>query len=168
MIAPGRERKPARWLVVIAVGIILCVIVLGHHGDSLVQRKVELIPFVSLARNVACLTYGACRWRLGALVDLAVDFVGNVLVFMPFGALLASALDERSHPALTSMMVGAVLSIAFEIAQLWIPGRVVSTTDVILNTLGALLGAEMVVLANRHHRQCSDASATAHGTHGVR
>jgi glycopeptide antibiotics resistance protein len=168
MIAPERGRHAARWLGVAAVGVILSMIALGHNGPSAAAHKVDLIPLAAHIRNLACLASPVCRFHRAALLDLTVDFAGNVIVFVPFGASLAFALDGRPHAVLTSTMAGVVLSVAFEIAQWWIPGRVVATSDVILNMLGALLGAQVVTLAIRWHRQRSDAFAAAHGTHGVR
>ncbi len=152
MIAPEKRRQAARWLGVVGVGVILSIIALGHNGSAAAAHRVDWVPLASHIRNLACLASPICRFHRAALLDLTVDFAGNIVVFMPFGASLAFALDERPHPVLISTMAGAALSVTFEIAQWWIPGRVVATSDVILNTLGALLGAQIVALAIRWHR----------------
>lgn len=64
------------------------------------------------------------------------DFALNVLLFMPLGAALAWA-GERRRTALTA---GALLSLGIEIAQLAIPGRDSSLSDVISNASGSVLG----------------------------
>lgn len=64
------------------------------------------------------------------------DFALNLLLFVPLGAALAWA-GERWRAALGA---GALLSLGIEIAQLAIPGRDSSLSDVISNTSGSLLG----------------------------
>jgi glycopeptide antibiotics resistance protein len=39
------------------------------------------------------------------------------------------------------ILFGALVSLIFEIIQLWIPGRVTEPDDVVLNAAGALLGS---------------------------
>ncbi len=64
------------------------------------------------------------------------DFALNVLLFVPLGAALAWA-GERGRTALGT---GALLSLGIEIAQLAIPGRDSSLSDVVSNTIGSLVG----------------------------
>lgn len=85
-------------------------------------RNVELMPF----------TAGSLR-----------SYVLNVLVFIPLGILVARL---GWHPR-TVVLVAAGLSAATEVAQLFSARRYPSTTDVILNTLGAAIGLLVVRLA---------------------
>lgn len=62
--------------------------------------------------------------------------VGNVLLFVPFGA----ALFLRRTRAARAVLLGAGFSICVELVQLVVPGRTSATDDVILNTLGAGCG----------------------------
>ncbi len=64
------------------------------------------------------------------------DFALNVLLFVPLGAALAWA-GERGRTALGA---GALLSLGIEVAQLAIPGRDSSLSDVVSNTIGSLVG----------------------------
>jgi glycopeptide antibiotics resistance protein len=70
--------------------------------------------------------------RLGAW-----DFALNIILFLPCGGLLR--LLGRS--ASTATAAAALLSLAIESAQTYIPHRYPSPLDILANTLGALLGA---------------------------
>lgn len=74
------------------------------------------------------------------------DLLSNVLIYVPFGALLsASRPDVRPRRTLRSILtivvVAATVSLALEALQGFLPGRVPSRADWLANTLGALLGA---------------------------
>jgi VanZ family protein len=72
------------------------------------------------------------------------DFVGNVLLFTPFGCFGIWALGRpRSAIAkiILLVMLGAVLSAAVETMQLFTFDRTSSVADVFANTLGGLAGA---------------------------
>lgn len=82
----------------------------------------------------------------------------NVVMFGPFGVLgvplLRGAVARRrgSVPGVwlavaLVTLAGAVLSAAIELTQNLLPGRVPTVQDVVLNTLGALLGGLVVALA---------------------
>jgi VanZ family protein len=72
------------------------------------------------------------------------DLVQNVLVYMPFGLLLALwwARRHRYWTALPlAVAAGTLFSVCAEIVQLWLPARVSSAADVAMNLLGTLCGA---------------------------
>jgi VanZ family protein len=66
-----------------------------------------------------------------------VDWVLNLLLLFPLGCLLAL----RGHRSSTITWIGFALSLFIEIAQIFIPVRHSQSTDLVLNTTGALLGA---------------------------
>jgi len=70
--------------------------------------------------------------RLGAW-----DFALNIVLFLPAGAL--ARMLGRGTSACTA--AAALLSLAIESAQMWIPHRHPSQLDVLANALGALAGA---------------------------
>ncbi|TXT41247.1 MAG: VanZ-like protein [Comamonadaceae bacterium] len=72
------------------------------------------------------------------------DVVANVLGYMPLGFFLAlSALRTgREHYALPFAVLAALLlSLVLETLQVYLPGRVPSNLDLLLNVLGGALGA---------------------------
>ena len=80
--------------------------------------------------------------------DVAINIVG----YLPLGSMLAlSALRSgRSHHAFwLSILLGSVLSLAMETLQSYLPVRVPSREDWLLNSAGAALGAGMTVVLER-------------------
>jgi VanZ like family/Concanavalin A-like lectin/glucanases superfamily len=73
-----------------------------------------------------------------------LDVVVNIIGFLPLGFFLGAYLSlvKRSgHVALKTMALCAVLSLAIETLQGFLPTRSSGLTDVITNTLGGVLGA---------------------------
>ena len=75
---------------------------------------------------------------------LAFDVLADVLGYVPLGLLAVVA----AHPGLrgaravaAAVAAGAVLSVALEAAQTYLPARVASNVDVLCNTAGTLAGA---------------------------
>ncbi len=77
------------------------------------------------------------------------DFVGNVLLFCPFGLLGVWALTRPRPPLARAMLVVALafaLSVFAETVQLLTVDRTTSASDVFANTAGAAAGAVAAVL----------------------
>jgi hypothetical protein len=77
------------------------------------------------------------------------DIAINILGFVPFGCcffLHRCRREPRQRIAngLLVILSGATVSLIIEIIQAWLPNRVSSTTDLLTNTVGTLLG---VILA---------------------
>ncbi|QJW35438.1 VanZ family protein [Cellulosimicrobium protaetiae] len=104
---------------------------------------------------------------LGVPMTLAVlEASANVVMFLPFGVLGLPLLRGRAARRGARVpgpwrgvgivtLAGGVLSAAIELTQNLLPGRVPTVQDVVLNTLGALVGALAVaaVLALRGRRR---------------
>jgi len=107
-----------------------------HPGRERVSRKrqVEWIPFTRL-----CPTHGLfCPQDTGL----------NIAIFIPAGALLALLPGASASAARRTVRAGAIgftLSLLIETTQYFIPARFPSTTDVIWNTSGAVLGGLLMV-----------------------
>lgn len=71
---------------------------------------------------------------------VGVEFVSNIVMFVPFG-LLATFLWPNRWNWWRMLLLGAVTSTFIELMQLLIPGRVTALSDVIANTAGGLIGA---------------------------
>lgn len=126
----------------------LTLIALGHTGARRGVGRVRLDPFDEYKVAITCLAQD-CRHTRASVLFLLINGLGNIVVFMPLGVALNNAINESIAPALKRLaaitLLGAVLSLCYEIAQLWIPGRVTATDDVILNTSGAALGAALAL-----------------------
>lgn len=93
---------------------------------------------------------------LGIPITLPVlEALANVVMFGPFGVLgvplLRGAAPRRGgavpgvwRAAGLVTLAGCALSVAIELTQNLLPGRVPTVQDVVLNTAGALLGAVLV------------------------
>ena len=96
------------------------------------------VPGVSLAHY---LTLPWSRWWTW------FDLVSNLLGYLPLGALIFGALvrtGTRWRPALgLAFLAGTLLSLAMETLQNFLPQRVASNVDLVLNAFGTLLGAAL-------------------------
>jgi len=80
------------------------------------------------------------------------DVSTNLLAYLPLGYLLALGIFGPAYRVLTLVaagLAGALLSTTMESLQVLLPGRIASNLDILLNGLGALLGA---LLALHHAR----------------
>lgn len=90
-----------------------------------------------------------------AAFPFGIDPTLNVVMMVPFGAILATVLPGRP---LVILGVAWVVPLIAEIAQgLFLPGRTSSAVDVAANTLGGILGAAGLAtvrrLTRRRHRE---------------
>jgi glycopeptide antibiotics resistance protein len=73
-----------------------------------------------------------------------VDIAVNIAAFMPLGFLLSALLWSSTscqRPMLTTILLGALLSLTIEVLQVYIPQRFSGMTDIITNTMGTSMGA---------------------------
>lgn len=101
----------------------------------------------------------AHSWGIPLTVPV-LEASANVVMFLPFGALgvllvlrRSQATEARGLGRWTAVAItaacGGLLSVLIETTQLFIPGRVSTVQDVVMNASGALLGACAVGLAAR-------------------
>jgi VanZ family protein len=125
-------------------------------------RSISFIPLLLIA-VVALIVYGSLypfRFKpdaidgglLQALRELSWaragrgDRISNVLLYLPLGFCLFLWLNSRFNrrsAAGIALLLGALLSLVIEIAQVYVSIRVPSFTDLTLNALGTLMGAAM-------------------------
>ena len=92
------------------------------------QATLNLIPFRMMVHD----------WRVGG-TPLVVNFLGNIVAFLPFGVLLPMVRTTRTR-AREIACVAAGFSTAIEAMQYLFARRNADVDDILLNTLGALLG----------------------------
>lgn len=108
----------------------------AHHRLNLTETYV--VPqrtMLEFPRDPAVL------WRSHYLQDTILNLLG----FVPFGFLafryLGFLLPRRpARAALLALFAGSALTLTIELVQVWLPTRVSSGTDVILNILGTIVG----------------------------
>lgn len=123
-------------------------------------RSIAFIPLLLIA-VVALIVYGSLypfRFKpdaiegglLEALRQLSWaragrgDRISNVLLYLPLGFCLFLWLNSRLNrrsAAGVALLLGTLLSLVIEVAQVYVSVRVPSFTDLTLNALGTLMGA---------------------------
>jgi glycopeptide antibiotics resistance protein len=67
-----------------------------------------------------------------------LEFISNVAMFVPIGLFFLLLFGRRQW--WLAILVGFVMTLGIEAAQLYIPGRVSDIRDVVSNTTGAIVG----------------------------
>lgn len=68
-----------------------------------------------------------------------LEFVANVVMFVPFGLFFVLLLGRRRW--WLAILLGAALTIGIEFAQQFIPNRVSDPRDILSNSIGATIGS---------------------------
>ena len=127
----SRDGASSSWL---PLGIALACSLAAIFSLTLVPdggpNEVQLVPFVHIFSG------NSHRYQ----PEVVLNVVANALLFLPLGAAL-SLLGLRVR---TTLLIAFSVSALIEITQLFVPGRTTSVDDVLLNTLGALLGHALV------------------------
>jgi VanZ family protein len=143
------------------------------------------LAWVALVVYASAFPFSGWRWPAGAsFVSLLVlpwpkwhdrfDLVANLLGYMPLGSLVAMAIvDVRGSTVralATATCVAAGLSFGLEVMQVFLPQRVPSSLDWLLNALGGLIGAVIGVTLQRtgvvHNLQLTRERWFGHGGPG--
>lgn len=72
------------------------------------------------------------------------DVLGNIALFMPFGAMWGLLARRHRHKYLTLILIGAcaaAYALVLQVLQVYFPPRAASLSDVLWNSVGAVLGA---------------------------
>ena len=103
----------------------------GVHTTNLIPFKVLADTYNEVAR--------------GNVSALLINFLGNIVMFIPIGFSLRLLWDVSGAKAI---LAGLFTSIFIEISQLFL-ARSSDVDDIILNTTGAALGVLLFVMLNR-------------------
>jgi hypothetical protein len=133
-LSPARGRLAALFVayLVLLVWTVLWKLEVPWVGG---QRMVKLVPFLA--------TDGA-----GASAPLEV--VVNLVLFVPFGLYLGLLAPARPWSTLAGVVAGA--SLALEVTQYVLAVGRSDTTDVVVNTVGGLVGLGLVAFARSPSR----------------
>lgn len=131
----------------LGVASIVTIVIFAVPADPGVQTTVNLVPLVGLVREF---------FSFDQEIALA-NIVGNLLLFLPIGAVVVWRFHTRVRAAVSA---GVVLSILVESLQLGLNnGRSVDIDDVLVNGLGALIGAAAMswILSTVRRREAASA-----------
>lgn len=117
---------------------------------SLIPFSFEWLPF---SQAVALFRHAVTS---PMTIDARTDFVTNILLTVPLGYLLLAALrtDRIGRPgdalaAVVAFVLSVSLSIGVEFAQNFFPGRTDSLSDIVAQTIGAVVGTTGWLLFGR-------------------
>lgn len=94
--------------------------------ERMLPFKINLVPFIYMTDYIA-------------LREMTLNFVGNTLMFLPVGIVYPIVYKDLNNPVKV-IAAGMGFSLAIEILQLPFYERVSDIDDLILNTLGYVLG----------------------------
>ena len=77
------------------------------------------------------------------VLDLLVDMVSNILLFVPFGFCYAARTHERSPSTATLLLLALCVSCGIELYQVYCHNRNTSLLDVVDNVAGAYVGLRL-------------------------
>jgi glycopeptide antibiotics resistance protein len=123
--AAGSGRRLALWAL---AGYLVFLYTIAVFLFQMPSPRPNLVPFHTMAGD----------WRAGGF-PLLVNFLGNIVAFLPMGAVPARLWPGRFRLAHAAAF-GLGFSLLIEASQLALGTRVPDVDDLILNTLGAAVG----------------------------
>lgn len=121
--------------------IVISILYFGILMWFTIIRKNSVSSFNSFVPFSSCWHITQVRWYgNGEYIFRAT--IGNVLLFVPIGLLIAGFFQFQ-HPFLLSGLFGFVISLIIELTQSYMALGVFETDDIIFNTWGALIGCSI-------------------------
>ena len=102
------------------------------RGNTDTHYSYNLEPFKEIRRFII-------YWKVVGLHYFLLNIVGNIAGFMPFGFFLP-VFSRRSRRFFNTVLLSALFSLCVETLQLGFQVGSFDVDDLILNTLGAILG----------------------------
>lgn len=124
------------WLLfLVYLGFLLYFLFLSEHfgrTDRVEGFQYNLVPFQEISRYI--------RYRNTLPGLFLVNIVGNIAAFLPFGLLLPALLPTRMRKLLAVFFMTYLFSLSVECVQMLTHVGIFDLDDIILNTLGGVLG----------------------------
>lgn len=109
------------------------------------ELRYNAIPFHEIKRYLT-------NTRTIGLYMVCLNIVGNVVIFMPFGALVTFFMRKSRCVVPKVILISAAFSCAIELTQLFTRVGSCDVDDVILNTLGGFIGS-LIYYIHYHRRK---------------
>ena len=103
----------------------------GGYSDY----RYNLIPFLEIKRFISSAVHGGSI----QYVDVFINLIGNVVAFIPFGALIRWVRNQKTGFWI-AVLYTFLFSLAIELIQLFTRVGVFDVDDLILNTCGGAIG----------------------------
>ncbi len=87
--------------------------------------------------------------------EAVANLFGNVLMFLPAGVLLHRLFPSRINTLFKATLASFFLSMMFELIQIVTVLGLFDVDDLLLNTIGGLLGYKLYTLQKKYHRHAS-------------
>lgn len=147
-----KKRKIIRIISRILFGIYMIVLVYflllsDGFGRMNGQRELQynLVPFQEIKRFIV-------YWKTIGVYYSLINLAGNVVAFMPFGALIRWVVNQKTH-WYQAVSYTFAFSLCVELLQLVARVGVFDVDDLILNTLGGLFGFWIYYILLRINRR---------------
>lgn len=137
-------KSKTRPLILLALMLIYLIVLLGltvFRGSLSGSRSVNFIPFATISEYIKSIFTGN---RIIGFANLA----GNLVIFLPLGYITA-LLTSKMRNVVKISGLSLVVSISIEVLQYLFACGASDIDDVILNTIGGLLGYGVYLLVSR-------------------
>lgn len=122
-------------LYVIAIVYFLLLSDIYGRTDGYSDYRYNLVPFLEIKRFLNSAIHGGSIHY----VDIFINLIGNVVAFVPFGALIRWVRNQKTG-FLIAVLYTFLFSLAIELIQLVTKVGVFDVDDLMLNTLGGAIG----------------------------
>lgn len=149
MSSTDANKKRAKSILIVCVFILylLCLFYFLFFSENMGRSSSDEYRYnLTLLKEIRRFFHyrAALGWKA-----FAINIFGNVIVFMPFGYIVSLLLEKKR--LFLATLSGLALSLFVEVIQLCLRIGSFDVDDLLLNTIGAFLGA--VIYAIVHHRK---------------
>ncbi|SFE81214.1 Glycopeptide antibiotics resistance protein [Paenibacillus algorifonticola] len=106
-----------------------------HHPYLIYERQANLKLFDEISRDIDGLSIS----RFSSSI-LFTNLIGNTLAFIPFGAFIAELIKSQRVLGIKVFVLSLLLSLFFELSQFFLGIGIFDVDDLLLNTVGGMMG----------------------------
>jgi glycopeptide antibiotics resistance protein len=142
------------------VDILLCLHISKRLNTSNNHMRKRLIPLMGIYFEILFMLTLGCRvpgneFRYVLIPDKItngfVDFVENIILFIPAGAFIAFLKEKRTW--IFALLIGATISFSIELVQFITRLGYFETRDILCNLIGSVIGFFLVKFVARIKRK---------------